>query len=533
VAVENSMQVPVRGAVGGVRSSVSPWHLVAVLALLLSACSSLPENGGRPVSHALEDATGTRLHAVLEPLLAAHPQKSGFLTLSDGEAAFAERLRLVAAADRTLDLQYYIWHDDFTGRILQGALLRAADRGVRVRLLLDDLDTAGKDERLRILDSHRAIEVRLFNPFADRATRVGDFVGDPRRINRRMHIKTLTADNLVTIFGGRNIGDEYFAATEEVGFSDLDVAGFGPVAQEVSAQFDLYWNSEYSYPIAAFYPDAAVDPTALQLLRSRMDALLEDAGRSRYAAIIRQYLSTDAAEVVEAGIVWSDWVLGYDLPAKVEARDISPESHLAPRLRQALEATRHDLVIVSPYFVPGAEFTAYLAELVERGVRVRVLTNSLHANDVPLVHTGYMRYRKDLLAGGVELYEYRADADSEGEQGRDRIGAAGSSLHAKFLGFDRSYLFIGSFNLDGRSVGLNTELGVLFESPEEASRLSERFDTAAMEVAYRVQLDDDGDLQWVTVRDGARLVLDREPDTSWWERFIAGFMSLIVPESQL
>lgn len=512
--------------------------LVALLALL-SACGSLPTDFDKPASYTLEDTSQSQLSQKLEPLLAQHPNKSGFHTLSSGEAAFVARLRLIQAAEQSLDVQYYIWHDDLTGRTLFNQLLAAADRGVRVRILLDDLDTGGKDQILRTIDAHPKLEIRVYNPFANRDKRLRDFAGDTRRINRRMHNKTMTTDNIVTIFGGRNIGDEYFAAAEDVGFGDMDALAVGPIANEVSAQFDLYWNSEWAYPISAFDWEAPISETEYAEFRANSDRFVQQARYSEYAEVIRQFDMEALASIDKVDWVWSEWLLAYDQPSKVTARKVEADTHLAPKIKMGMDRTQRDLIIVSPYFVPGKEFTEYLVSLVDRGVRVRILTNSLEANDVSLVHAGYMRYRKPLVRGGVELYEYRSDAnraprESRGtEKQKSHIGSSKASLHAKFFGFDETYLFIGSFNLDGRSVALNSELGAYYASPEEALALSQFFDESAYDIAYRVLLNDKDKLEWVTIRDGEEIRLDKEPDTTWWKRFSTGFLRFIVPESQL
>lgn len=504
------------------------------VSVFLAACSSLPTDYERIPSHAITDTANTRLGERLNPLIDANPGKSGFYTLSEGEAAFAARLRAIMVAEKSIDAQYYIWHDDHTGRTIHNQLLAAADRGVRVRLLLDDLDTAGKDEMLRKIDAHPNIDIRLFNPFANREKRARDFIGDTRRINRRMHNKTLTADNLVTIFGGRNIGDEYFAADEDVGFGDMDALAVGPIAAEVGQQFDLYWNSENAYPLAAFKFEQEISDEDVASFRADSDAFIAQAKESRYADIIRQYDVAIMQDLSTLGFVWSDWKLVYDQPTKVTAKKVTAETHLAPKLKAGMDKTQRDLIIVSPYFVPGEELTAYLVSMVERGVRVRILTNSLQANDVSLVHAGYMRYREDLVSGGVELYEFKADANNvKRKVEKSRIGASKASLHAKFFGFDETYLFIGSFNLDGRSVALNSELGAYFASPAEAKALSEMFDSGILNLAYQVELDEGGDLTWTSLKDGEEFTLLKEPDTTWWKRFSTGFLSIIVPESQL
>ncbi len=513
-----------------------------VPSLLIGGCASLPSGFERPTSHVIKDTSQTKLGRVIEPLVAKHPDKSGFHALSDGLDAFALRLALVHGAQKTLDVQYYIWHDDLTGKALHNQLLRAADRGVRIRLLLDDLDTKGKDEMLQIIDAHPNIEIRLFNPFANRGFRFADFFADTRRINHRMHNKSLTADNQATIFGGRNIGDEYFDASEEVGFSDLDVLAIGPVVSEVSQAFDLYWNSQWVYPLSVFYKDQNISHDHITSFRQQSDAFIETARSSKYANALRALEIARLPSVAGLKYAWGEWKLVYDQPGKVEAEVVRKETHLAPTLKIAMDQTKTELLIVSPYFVPGEPFTEYLVGQVKSGKRVRILTNSLAANDVPLVHAGYMRYRKDLVNGGVELYEFKAVKSEEKEHEEEKekqktkakwAGYSRASLHGKYLSFDRSYLFVGSFNLDARSVALNTELGVFFESPKYAQQLAQAFETQAMHKAYRLVLTDDDELQWVTQEDGKQVMFDDEPETGFWTRFGVGFMSIFVPESQL
>jgi putative cardiolipin synthase len=511
-----------------------------LVVLLFTACSALPTDVQRTPSYALDDTSDSQLVRNLEPLLQQHADLSGFRTLMQGEDAFAARLKIIREAQRSIDAQYYIWHDDLTGRILHNRLLHAADRGVRVRLLLDDLDTAGKDHILRKLDAHPNLEVRLFNPFARRDRRGVDFLTDTRRVNHRMHNKTLTADSIATIFGGRNIGDEYFAATTEVGFGDMDALAIGPIAKEVSSQFDLYWNSELVYPLTAFDWDTPVDPAAVAEFRKQSDAHVKEAVQSEYADVIRQFETIQVDTIADLDFVWSDWALVYDQPDKINNEEMQAGTHMAPKLFAGMDKTQTDLIIVSPYFVPGDKLTPFLIGLVDRGVRVRILTNSLQANDVSLVHAGYMRYREELAAGGVELYEYKADAnkvrrkqEKKSKKDKSYIGASKASLHAKFFAFDGEYLFIGSFNLDPRSVRINTELGAYYRSPAGASRLSEVFDERAIRIAYRVELDDNGDIEWVTLKDDRELRLDKEPDTTAWKRFSTRVLSTFVPESQL
>lgn len=511
--------------------------LFATMALaLLASCSSLPPNEERETSYALTDTSDTLLGGIIKPAVDEHPEMSGFRVLNSGLGAFASRILLVETAEKSIDTQYYIWHDDLTGRVLHNRLLSAADRGVRVRLLLDDMDTAGKFSILRLINAHPNIEIRLYNPFSKRGSRIGDFVTDTRRINRRMHIKTLTADNQATIFGGRNIGNEYFDAGTDVGFSDVDALAIGPIVSEVSDQFDLYWNSQWVYPLTAF-DSKPIDIAEINAFRRQSEAYFEEAAASKYARALNEVglsESTTIAEVAALEFTWSEWLLAYDHPSKVEAKEVLADTHLAPVILEGMNNTQEDLIIVSPYFVPGVEFSAYLTAMVEKGVRVRILTNSLSANDVSLVHAGYMRYRKELVAGGVELYEYKAlDNEIAGKKGKNKIGASRASLHAKFFGFDQRYIFIGSFNLDARSVALNTELGAYFKSARLARELSEGFDANMLDAAYQVQLDDNGDLVWVTRKNGEEIRYDKEPETGFWKRFNTRFLSLFVPESML
>jgi putative cardiolipin synthase len=502
----------------------------------MSGCASLPTDVERAPGFFIEETSDTKLGKRLAPKIKAHPGKSGFYALADGESAFAARVALIKDAEKSLDVQYYIWHDDLTGKVLHNLLLKAADRGVRVRLLLDDLDTAGKDQMLHIIDAHPNIEIRLYNPFANRSKRFGDYVGDTSRINHRMHIKTITADNQATIFGGRNIGDEYFDATEEVGFSDLDALGVGPIVGEVSQQFDLYWNSQWVYPLAVFKPEQPVTDEMITNFRQQSDAYLAEASTSDYAITVREMVLAKQIINRELDFEWGRWVLVYDHPGKVDAETVNIDTHLAPKLKIAMDVTEKELLIVSPYFVPGKNFTKYLVGLEEKGIQVHIMTNSLAANDVSLVHAGYMRYREELIRGGVDLYEFKTrkvDQNKDKEKKGPWVGASRGSLHAKYFAFDERYVFIGSFNLDPRSVALNAELGTYFESVNYAKRIHDGFHTKAPVVGYKVTLDENDELLWTTIEYGEAVVFDVEPDTGFWKRFSTDFLSIIVPESQL
>jgi putative cardiolipin synthase len=509
--------------------------LIFVTVFLLSRCADLPQDNQKTASYALEQTNDTLVGKVIMPFIAEHPEQSGFHLLSGGMNALAARIKLIDAAQRSLDLQYYIWHDDLTGRTLQNRLLKAADRGARVRLLLDDLDTVGKDETLFALNAHPNIEIRLYNPFKRRSLRALGFIGSPFRLNHRMHNKALIADNQAVVMGGRNIGDEYFSASEEVVFGDMDVLAIGPVARDASAIFDEFWNSQWVLTLAAY--DSGDESGELRLTRFRdlSEEFLVEAKTSAYSDALRQTSFFQYSNGDDISFAWSPWVLVSDDPGKVEGGKVSMDTHLAPRLKEAFDLAEKDLLIVSPYFVPGDDLTEFLAQKITAGVRIRILTNSLSANDVSLVHAGYMNYREELLRGGVELYEFKdklVDEKTKAKPVGRWKGSSGASLHAKSFVFDDTYLFVGSFNLDPRSISLNTEMGVYFSAPEYAEPISRVFDEKILTVAYKVSLLDD-ELVWETMQEGQLLQFDKEPDTSWWKRFTTGFLSWFVPEGML
>ena len=488
---------------------VAPAALLA-LSMALTSCSSLPPLEGRVASTAIVDTDDTRLGKALMPLTMAHPGLAGIHALADGRDAFAARAALAQAADRSLDVQYYIWRDDTTGRLMFDALRSAAERGVRVRLLLDDNNTAGLDESLAALDAHPMIEVRLFNPNGIRSVRAVGMAADFVRLNRRMHNKSFTADNQVTIIGGRNVGDEYFGAAGEISFADLDVIAAGPVVRAVSDDFDLYWNSPSAYPLVLLAPGAAGAP-----------ALKPDAEAQAYMGANMR--SAFLGQLVEGSLPleWARARFVSDDPAKVMGM-AAPEANIAFKLRDILGEPQRSLDLVSPYFVPGKEGTAAFVDLAKRGTRTRILTNSLEATDVAAVHAGYAKWRKPLLESGVTLYELRREATDEPSRERrgsgSGIGSSDASLHAKTFGVDGNRVFVGSFNFDQRSIHLNTEMGMVIDSPALATRLTETLDRTLPTRAYEVKLDDRGSVIWLERRGDQVIRHEKEPGTSWFKR---------------
>ena len=426
---------------------------------------------------------------------------------------------LARAAERSLDVQYYIWHADTSGGLLAHELWQAAERGVRVRLLLDDNNTRGADEAIAALDAHPNIEVRLFNPYANRGFRLGELATDFARLNRRMHNKSFTADNQAAIVGGRNVGDEYFGADSPVEFADLDVLAVGAVVPEVSAAFDAYWNSESAYPAASLIDHAGQ-------LRP-LERIEEQPGAARYLQAVR---ATPLVQMLLSGSLPLEWAAArvvQDDPAKVRHPPEKTELHLLPRLEKAMGKPLRELDLVSPYFVPTKDGAAALTALAESGVRVRVLTNSLAATDVSPVHAGYAKYREELLRAGVRLFELKPNVEDVKTKDKGRgAGNSDASLHAKTFGVDRSRIFVGSFNFDPRSARLNTEMGIVVESQTLASRLSEALDRDMANVAYEVRLSSDGSLAWVE-RDVRHT---SEPGAGVLKRLWIGFLSILPIE---
>ena len=445
-------------------------------------------------------------------------------------------------------MQYYIWHDDLTGTLLFEALHRAAERGVRVRLLLDDNNTAGLDGLLAALDAHPNIEVRLFNPFAIRSPRAIGYVTDFFRLNRRMHNKSFTADNQATIVGGRNIGDEYFGAGSGTLFADLDVLAIGPVVQTVSSDFDRYWASGSAYPAERLLPAAA--PDALDGLTRRAAQVEADARAVAYVRAVRTSPFVERLVSRELELLWAPTQMLSDDPAKGLGKAL-PQELLVASLKPALGPIERELQIVSPYFVPAEEGTRNLLQLAAEGVKVSVLTNSLEATDVAAVHAGYAKRRRALLEGGIALFELRRAAlgpaqqtrrsgqfSGSGSGGSDGTGNSGSkagvssaaSLHAKTFSADRQRVFIGSFNFDPRSARLNTEMGFVIESTDIAQQIAEAFEGGLLASAYRVRLADDGALEWIEQRGDEAVVHRTEPGTTVWQRLGVRLMSVLPIE---
>jgi putative cardiolipin synthase len=482
----------------------------------------------RSVSMAVPESEETGLGAAVRPLRQAHPGLSGIVPLAGGLDAFAARASLADAAQRSLDLQYYIWHNDVSGSLLFDALRRSADRGVRVRLLLDDNNTAGLDDVLSSLDAHPNIEVRLFNPFPHRRWRVLDYVTDFARTNRRMHNKSFTADNQVTVIGGRNVGDEYFDAAAPMLFIDLDVLAIGPVVTQVSADFDRYWSSDSAYPLDRLLPPRRGDAVRAPLAAPPDGS--SDAVSAYREAIVQSSFVRDL-QARRLPFEWARTDLVSDDPAKALGR-AAPADYLWTRLRNIMPPTASELQLVSPYFVPTKSGAAFFSGMASRGVRVSILTNSLEATDVPAVHSGYARWRKPLLAAGVRVFELKRESAAPRPHPRALGGSSASSLHAKTFVVDRRLLFVGSFNFDPRSALLNTELAFVIHSPALAAAMSDRFAEGVRTQAYTVRLTASG-LQWTEQGAEGEMLYTEEPHAGFWRRAGVTFFSLLPIEGLL
>jgi putative cardiolipin synthase len=502
-----------------------------LLTTLLGACASVDFDYPKASTHAFTDTDDTLWGGVIAPQVREHPGEAGFYLQSDGIEALAARGLLAKYAERTLDAQYYLITDDDIGLLFIGSLLGAADRGVRVRLLLDDIQTQGYDAGMAGLDSHPNFEVRIFNPFAGRSTRIGDGLTDLGRVNRRMHNKSFTVDNQVTIIGGRNIAAEYFNASENVNFGDADVLAVGPLVGEVSAMFDLYWNNIAAAPVPAF-AKMPNDPAAeLQRLRQRIQRALDRVQGTRYGDALREDI-TRFSESDSELFTWAPYTLAFDAPEKADKAKAGGAQSIVTTMAESVALAQRELIVISPYFVPRKSGLEFFRELRDRGIEVTVITNSLAATNHSVVHSGYAPARKPLLKMGVRIFEVRHHSTPSGVE-RGGKGATLATLHTKAFMVDREDLFIGSFNWDPRSVNLNTELGVIIHSPEMGRAAGERIDNYIVTTAYEVVLNDKGKLRWIDRAGEREVVLKKEPDTSAWRRFSAAFMGILPIRGQL
>jgi len=522
------------------------WALSLLLPLALSvtgcAHTTVADDGPSQALPACDSAFGRSIMAQAAP----YEGRSGFRLLPNSTEAFMARAELIRNAKTSLDLQYYIVHDGLSTRALVDELLKAADRGVRVRILLDDTTSDGLDEVIATLAAHPNIQIRLFNPL-----NLGRSTGATRSLgrlfnlslqHRRMHNKLWLADSAVAIVGGRNLGDEYFDAEPNLNFTDIDMLSVGPVAEQLGHSFDQYWNSTLSKPVDDFlyWPPDTKD---LDKARKRLAVSLEQAHVEKKALYERlmAYKTQPRMKTWLNELIWAHNQALWDAPTKVLSRG-EPDPHLllTTQLSPDLQNVHQELMMISAYFVPGQEGVTYLTGLSDKGVAVSLLTNSLEATDVPVVHGGYAPYRKALLAHGVKLFELRRQPGDPSNSGsgprffntKTFKGGSESSLHSKAMIFDRQKTFVGSFNFDPRSVLWNTEVGVLVDSPELTGYLRDlALQGMAPAISYQAKLENDR-VVWVTEDNGKMHTLYKEPG-DWWRRLNAWFSSAVGLEKML
>ena len=510
-----------------------PLRTAVVLALIvtLSACATTtvapyarpaPEHALQPQAVGPFSALEAGIHADYGPDL------SGFRLLDSNEDGLRWRLALLDSAQHSIDVQYYLWYGDAAGRILAKRLLDAADRGVKVRMLVDDLNTlisdggtvSMRDQVAAWMDSHPNVEVRLFNPWSNREVmaRVGESLADFERANQRMHNKAMIVDNRAVILGGRNVGDEYMGLNAEFNFHDLDVLGIGPVARQTSTIFDLYWNSEWVMPVSAL----------------RIHVSTEEQDEARHQLVKRLEGATSLARFPIAPQTWTDELAALPGTLYIGASQVYAdlpkagglEQVMLERIHEILTKPQSELLIVNAYIIPADRGIAQLQKLANRGVVIKIMTNSLASHDVPAVNSHYKKWRKPILETGSELFELRHDAKIQSVADTPPTRSEFVGLHSKAMVIDRKEVYIGSMNFDPRSAWINTEMGVFIESRglgEALARLIERDIQPAN--SWQVELDENGGLRWVNDEE----TVTSQPARNWWQR-VEDVLFMVVPK---
>ena len=514
----------------GIVQNLKPIWLF-LIAMVFLACATLPTPERRTPSHAYDPPPDSRLAVVTRNLIAdADDGASGFLKLFRNDDAMHWRLLLADMAEETLDMQYFIWKADASGDLLLDRVIKAADRGVRVRILVDDIYIIGADRSVAALSQHPNIEVRLFNPMQGRGTStllfVLEYLGRIEQLNHRMHNKLIVADNRFAVVGGRNIGNEYFGLNRKQNFTDFDVIAFGPVAKKVSASFDIYWNNKWAYPGEALlqnYKDQELLPQLLEELQEELDKkeklLVEFQQQNPDGDTLLEKLEQNMKSGT-ARVIYDEPLVGEEIPP----------AQLIETLGELTVNAQHELLISTPYFIPHEDFYNDVPAKIARGVRVVVLTNSLGSNNHPIVHSGYKKHRKKVLEMGVELFEMRHDASARGKFDTPPVQSKAFGLHAKYMIIDRQFTFVGSLNLDPRSIYINTEMGMIIDSARLSEAAAQEFEEELKpENSWQVLLDDKGELYW---KAGDKIVR-QEPARAEWQRFQAWFFGLFDLDDQL
>jgi putative cardiolipin synthase len=504
--------------------------MLAVVTLFVAGCATTTPSKDYPrvETTALQAHESTPLGKEIADLAAQHPAQSGYSLIRRGRQAFTARVALADLAQKTLDVQYFLWEPDATGRLLSEHLLRAADRGVRVRILLDDVNLKERDRSLAAFDAHPNIEIRLFNPFATRTSHLAGFVTDFDRVNHRMHNKLVVMDNALAIVGGRNMADAYFEVDPKSNFRDLDIVAAGPIVRDLSKVFDRFWNGPWAVPIGALRETASGESDLVHYRKLMAEYMRT---KDNYPHPLGQDVAAVKAEIstLLKGFVWAPGRVLFDDPASIDDVRLRTMSKF---IFQRVDQLQKELLIESAYFIPLPRAVDKIREVRAKGIHMRVLTNSLASNDVIAAFAGYSGQREALLKAGVELYELRPEP---GPVRKRLFGLGGrSGLHTKAIVFDRKDVFVGSFNLDARSAMINTEAGLYVESPELARQVADFMNEGVdPDNSFRVQLDKDGRMFWTSADDGVPVRYDTEPMSTQTQRMEAGFIRMLPIAEQL
>ena len=503
------------------------------LLLTLSACASIPRDFEQVPSQTWQHPEQTRLGELFSEHAPADPALSGVRLLSHPREAFRARFGFAALAERTLDLQYYLWKGDLTGQLLLYRALQAADRGVQVRILIDDIYHAGRDRGYAALDTHPQLQIRVYNPMGNRgAGRSANLVYHKGTLDHRMHNKICLVDGAVAVLGGRNIGDDYFGVDPELNFRDLDVLAVGPAAQQAGAAFDAYWNSPAAVPIAVLLDDP-VAPDALATLRRDLEQSLDELDALPYTVPLDFDATRETLERLAEELTWAEAEVIVDSLERFQGGNESAFVELTDELAASVQ---RDVLIQTAYLIPSKGGIAKLSEVTARGVRVRILTNSFQSNNHSAVHAHYKKYRKRLLDAGVELYELQPHPEllEHYKETESRIAKSHAGLHAKAFVVDGRLTMIGSYNMDPRSRIWNSEIGLLISSEEFAAKVLDVMETDLdPENSYRVTLDEHRDLVWTATGPDGSQTWTHDPGASGWDRTVLRIMGWIPMKSEL
>lgn len=499
------------------------------LVLVLAACTSVPFDYPRVESHAHPPSMDTSLGSAQLEWRQQHGDDSGFIALHRGMDALGARLAMMENARESIDAQYFLVKPDQAGELFLGKLLRAAGRGVQVRLLLDDIFTPRMDSVLGLLNTHPNVEVRLFNPLSRSSPVFWNLLFDFKRTNRRMHNKSFVVDGGLAIMGGRNIAAEYFELKEQADFGDFELLMIGEIVPEISHSFDIFWNSELAVPMEAFGVS-----TSKRRLNLWLD-IMDDVASGKRPSAYKEALDIPFLQEIREGKrvpVIAPASLYYDPPDKLLAARRSQEFRtLAAEIKRRFDNATEEILLITPYFVPREEGVEWIRTITARGVRLVVVTNSLASTNHVAVHSGYARYRRELLEAGVELYELRVDGGRKSR--RKDFEAERVTLHSKAVVIDRDEVFAGSLNFDPRSIAINTEVGLFIDSAVKGEQLADRIERGIQNYAYQVKLNRDGRMCWYFHGDNGVEEFRSDPQSSAWRKFKAGFYGLLPIEDQL